>query len=247
MKTFFGIFFFATTAFCEDFIAERPDAPDNAITIDKDDFYLESELLSHQKSSQEKNLQLMQLTARYGLSDKVEGLLSWAGLSQPQEKEGNRPNSIGNLSARLRVSHWGKTQGAVFQMSSIWGIDQALSDQDTIKQKHYLGLPLAWDFNENWYWATTVAYQKMHFQKTNSPGQSVFIASALYWTRDELDVFVQVYGDQAPKGEAVRNFYQGVGIAYRMTPTFQGDIYWNKRQSGQGVKDIVSVGVCRKF
>ena len=57
------------------FLPERPDAPDNALTISKNDFYWESEVLSHAVDNKKTKNYYMQTTLRYGIADDLEFLL----------------------------------------------------------------------------------------------------------------------------------------------------------------------------
>lgn len=240
---YFFVVLFSCGVFAAEFWPERPDAPDNAITIGKGEFYWESEVLSHAVDKKKTKNAYMQTTLRYGITDKLEFLFSTANFAT--RSIGNF--DVGDATPRIRVNHLG-LDGSPFQLSTIYGVNFPMSHSSDTDWGIYGGVPFAYLFPDGWYLAATVAYIAGRDLEDEEVGQTLTSSVALFYSIiDEFEIFAQTFGSNQLNNYGDDDFYVGWGSAWRPLENFQVDFYINYGETKSSVDHQYALGFAKKF
>lgn len=241
---YFVFILFSWQVFAEgSFLPERPDAPDNALTISKNDFYWESEVLSHSVDKKKEKNSYLQTSLRYGITDKLEFLFSTANFAT--RSLGNF--DIGDATPRLRVNHLG-LDGSRFQLSTIYGANFPIGHSSETDWGTYFGIPFAIVFQDGWYFAATIAYIGKRNLRDKNVGQTLGNSFALFNTlTDNFDLFVQAFGSSRLNNAGDSDLYVGWGSAWRPFTNFQVDFFINYGETKSSVDRQYALGFAKKF
>lgn len=225
-----------------EFMPERPDAPDNALSLGRGEFYIESEVLNVEKGNTSKYTAL-QSTLRYGMSDDVELLINQGGA----QFESGEQVLYRDFYPRIRWNHLGN-EGGWLQLATIYGVNLPLDSRSSTEWLFYFGVPFAFVISDDYYLAATIDYNKMKESPSEEKQEYLNHSWALFRTFwDDYDVFVQMLNDIGLNKQTGDRWFWGGGLAWRPTDHFQVDFYVNDGLNSASADITPAIGFAKKF